>query len=300
MMQNDYVTIYLIYALCQEGSLLLQYIPNHRYRSTFSKNSTPRLEYVCHVGADASHMPRSMHEHDYLCEVVLITQGAGIYMIDGQRYTAQKGDLIFYNSHTVHDEFGGSGSNLATYCIAINGLRIEGLPVDHLLPDGYCPIQPTKQHFSEILNLFAAIEQEAKAHAEIANYLTMALAAKLTALLREEGVKQRQQTPTLAAKARAFIDKNYKENIRLGDIAAATHTNAYYLSHLFKAEIGLSPMKYVILRRIGEAQNLLINTDMTITQIAAQVGYNNSNYFQNVFKGALGMTPGEYRRKWTV
>ncbi|MCI7716397.1 MAG: AraC family transcriptional regulator [Mitsuokella jalaludinii] len=39
---------------------------------------------------------------------------------------------------------------------------------------------------------------------------------------------------------------------------------------------------------------------MTITQIAAQVGYNNSNYFQNVFKGALGMTPGEYRRKWTV
>ena len=94
MMQNDYVTIYLIYALCQEGSLLLQYFPNHRYRSAFCKNSTPRLEYVCHVGADASHMPRSMHEHDYLCEVVLITQGAGIYMIDGQRYTAQKGDLI--------------------------------------------------------------------------------------------------------------------------------------------------------------------------------------------------------------
>ena len=59
-------------------------------------------------------------------------------------------------------------------------------------------------------------------------------------------------------------------------------------------------MKYVILRRLGEAQNLLINTDMTITQIAAQVGYNNSNYFQNVFKSALNMTPGEYRRKWTV
>ena len=59
-------------------------------------------------------------------------------------------------------------------------------------------------------------------------------------------------------------------------------------------------MTALILRRIGEAQNLLINTDMTITQIAAQVGYNNSNYFQNVFKGALDMTPGEYRRKWTV
>lgn len=282
------------------GSILLQYFPDHRYRSTFCKNSSPRLEYVCHVGTDASHMPRSMHEHDHLCELLLVSQGAGIYMIDGRRYTAQKGNLIIYNSRTVHDEFGGSGSNLVTYCIAIGGLRIDGLPADHLLPDGYCPVQPLRQHFAEVQSLFDAIEKEAKSHAEIANYLTMALITKLAAFLREEGLQEEQQTPTLAAKARAFIDKNYKEAIRLGDIATATHTNAYYLSHLFKAEIGLSPMKYVILRRIGEAQNLLINTDMTITQIAAQVGYNNSNYFQNVFKGALDMTPGEYRRKWTV
>ncbi len=279
---------------------MLQYFPDHRYRSTFCKNSSPRLEYVCHVGTDASHMPRSMHEHDHLCELLLVSQGAGIYMIDGRRYTAQKGNLIIYNSRTVHDEFGGSGSNLVTYCIAIGGLRIGGLPADHLLPDGYCPVQPLRQHFAEVQSLFDAIEKEAKSHAEIANYLTMALITKLAAFLREEGLQEEQQTPTLAAKARAFIDKNYKEAIRLGDIATATHTNAYYLSHLFKAEIGLSPMKYVILRRIGEAQNLLINTDMTITQIAAQVGYNNSNYFQNVFKGALDMTPGEYRRKWTV
>lgn len=279
---------------------MLQYFPDHRYRSTFCKNSSPRLEYVCHVGTDASHMPRSMHEHDHLCELLLVSQGAGIYMIDGRRYTAQKGNLIIYNSRTVHDEFGGSGSNLVTYCIAIGGLHIDGLPADHLLPDGYCPVQPLRQHFAEVQSLFDAIEKEAKSHAEIANYLTMALITKLAAFLREEGLQEEQQTPTLAAKARAFIDKNYKEAIRLGDIATATHTNAYYLSHLFKAEIGLSPMKYVILRRIGEAQNLLINTDMTITQIAAQVGYNNSNYFQNVFKGALDMTPGEYRRKWTV
>lgn len=282
------------------GISLLQYFPNHRYRSTFSKSSTPRLEYICHVGEDASHMPRSMHEHDHLCEIVFVYQGAGIYMIDGRRYTAQKGDLIFYNSHSVHDEFGGTGSGLGTYCVAVSGLRIDDMPADHLLPTGLSPVQPTRSHFTEVLHLFESIEQEAKNHAEIANYLTMALLTKLAAFLREEGIPEKQQTPTLVTEARSFIDKNYKENIRLNDIAKATHTNAYYLSHLFKAEVGLSPMKYVILRRLGEAQNLLINTDMTITQIAAQVGYNNSNYFQNVFKSALNMTPGEYRRKWTV
>ena len=43
-------------------------------------------------------------------------------------------------------------------------------------------------------------------------------------------------------------------------------------------------MQYVALRRIGEAQNLLISTKMSMTDIAAQVGYNNSNYFGSITK----------------
>lgn len=64
-------------------------------------------------------------------------------------------------------------------------------------------------------------------------------------------------------------------------------------------DIDFSPMKYVNLRRMGEAQNLLINTSWTITRIALSVGYNNSNYFQNVFKDFMKITPKEYRKKWT-
>ena len=169
---------------------------------------------------------------------------------------------------------------------------------DSLLPDGYCPVQPLRQHFAEVQSLFDAIEKEAKSHAEIANYLTMALITKLAAFLREEGLQEEQQTPTLAAKARAFIDKNYKEAIRLGDIATATHTNSYYLSHLFKAEIGLSPMKYVILRRIGEAQTLLIDTTLPITEIAIRTGYNSSSYFNKAFHKITGMSPRDYRKAY--
>lgn len=57
-------------------------------------------------------------------------------------------------------------------------------------------------------------------------------------------------------------------------------------------------MQYIIRRRIGEAQNLLISTDRSITDIALSCGYNNSNYFQSVFKNLVGMTPGQYRRDW--
>lgn len=95
-----------------------------------------------------------------------------------------------------------------------------------------------------------------------------------------------------------FIDKFYKEDINLDIIAKAVNANRYYLSHIFKAETDFSPMQYVTRLRLGEAQNLLINTDLSVTEIAAAVGYNDSNYFQKVFRRNVGLTPGNYRRRW--
>ena len=77
---------------------MLQYFVERNYQSVFSRGYIPHLEYICNVGADSSTMPRSMHEHKNLIEILLIYDGAGIYIIDGERYTAKKGDLILYNS----------------------------------------------------------------------------------------------------------------------------------------------------------------------------------------------------------
>ena len=280
---------------------MLQYFFERNYRSVFARGYTPRLEYICNVGADSSTMPRSMHEHKNLIEILLIYGGAGIYIIDGERYTAKAGDLILYDSGSVHDEFGGSGNNLSTYCVAISNLKLANLPVNKILPEKYSPILPSGEYFDEMLNIFRAIERESYRPngAETANYLALALVTKICTMLETHGLPRREKEPTLSSMAKDFIDAHHTENIKLEDIARAVYTNVYNLSKVFKAEIGISPMKYVILRRMGEAQNLLINTDMTITRIAMSVGYNNSNYFQNVFKDFMKMTPKEYRKRWT-
>ena len=280
---------------------MLQYFVDKSYRSVFGKGYTPRLEYICNVGPDSSTMPRSMHEHKNLIEILLLYSGAGIYIIDGERYTAKKGDLILYNAKTVHDEFGGSGNDLSTYCVAISNLKLVNLPVNKILPDNFSPIMPSGEYFDEILSIFRAIERESyrKGGAEIANYLALALVAKVSAMIKTHASPRKIKEPSISSMAKNFIDAHYMENICLEDIAGAVFTNVYNLSKIFKAEIGISPMRYVILRRMGEAQNLLINTDMTITRIAMSVGYNNSNYFQNVFKNFMQMTPREYRKRWT-
>ena len=280
---------------------MLQYFVERNYKTVFGKGYTPRLEYICNVGADVTTMPRSMHEHKNLVEILIVDDGAGIFIIDGERYTAKKGDIILYNSGVVHDEFGGSGNNLSTYCVAISNLKLANLPVNKILPKEYSPIFPSGEYFDEILNIFQAIERESyrPSGAETANLLALALVSKICTLLKSHGQPRKEKIPTLSSLAKDFIDEHYTENIKLDDIARAVSTNVYNLAKVFKAEIGISPMRYVILRRIGEAQNLLINTDMTITRIALSVGYNNSNYFQNVFKDFMQMTPKEYRKRWT-
>ncbi|MBQ3451499.1 MAG: helix-turn-helix transcriptional regulator, partial [Selenomonadaceae bacterium] len=268
---------------------MLQYFVERNYKSVFGRGYTPRVEYICNVGAESSTMPRSMHEHKNLAEILIVDDGAGIFIIDGERYTAKKGDLILYNSGTVHDEFGGSGNDLSTYCVAVSNLKLANLPVNKILPKEYLPILPSGEYFDELLSIFRAIERESyRANgAETANLLALALVAKICTMLKTHGLPRKEKVPSLSSRAKDFIDDHYTENIRLEDIASAVNSNVYNLAKIFKAEIGISPMRYVVLRRLGEAQNLLINTDMTITRIALSVGYNNSNYFQNVFKNFM-------------
>ena len=280
---------------------MLQYFIKGSAVPLFPRGLEPRLDYICNVDAEATKMPRSMHEHAHLTEAVLVYEGAGIFMIGGRQYTAKKGDFVIYNSRTVHDEFGGNGEELHTYCIGISNLHLPGQPDGQLVPAGVCPVISAGEAYGDFLNLCHLIEKEIQTEegADTANLLARALFTKLARLILSCGVKEDQQEDGLAARMRHYIDSHYREELRLSDIAQAMHANAYYLSHVFKEQSGFSPMKYATLRRIGEAQNLLINTDMTITAIAAQIGYNNSNYFQNAFRNAVGISPGEYRKKWT-
>lgn len=280
--------------------IMLQYFFKNEYHPIFTKGYTPKPEYFCNVGADNSHLPRTMHAHENLVEILLVYEGAGIYIINQKHYTAKKGDLILYNSNVVHDEFGGSGNNLCTYCLAVSNVKLLHLEKNTIIDDKYSPVVSCKESFDDVLHLFQLIEANGKDNyaTEITVALTTALIAKIKMIIDTHAVLYQNTHSPLTQKVIQYIDQHYKEPIRLHDIAAYADVNAYYLSHFFKNDVGFSPMQYVILRRIGEAQNLLINTDMSITRIAVSVGYNNSNYFQNVFRKTFGMTPGEYRQKW--
>ena len=83
----------------------------------------------------------------------------------------------------------------------------------------------------------------------------------------------------------SYLHTHYCENITLQSVADHFYISHYYLSHLVKKHLGVPMMQYVMQLRISEAQTLLRDTDYTIRQIAQMVGYDNLNYFSQVFKG---------------
>ena len=90
------------------------------------------------------------------------------------------------------------------------------------------------------------------------------------------------------------------EPITLQSMGEALHISPYYLSHVFKQMSGYSPVQYLLRRRIGEAQTLLITTDLSITRIAEMVGYDTPSYFNLQFTKNVGMPPNKFRQNYIV
>lgn len=88
---------------------------------------------------------------------------------------------------------------------------------------------------------------------------------------------------------------NYSESITLGDMAKHLGLNKCYFCDLFKKETGKTYSQVLNEIRIEKSLELLLNTNMTILEIALTVGYNNQNYYNMAFKKIMGTTPFKYR-----
>lgn len=93
-----------------------------------------------------------------------------------------------------------------------------------------------------------------------------------------------------------YINLNFKTQITLDELADVVHMNKFYLSHEFKKSYGISPVNYIIQKRIKESKSLLKKTDHSLTQIATIVGFSSPSYFSQIFKKSEHMSPSDYRK----
>ena len=94
--------------------------------------------------------------------------------------------------------------------------------------------------------------------------------------------------------AARFISENFTKPLNLNDIAKLHAMSPAHFSRQFKKITGVGLSEYINITRVTAAEKLLLNTDMQITRIAEECGFNDSNYFAAVFKKIKGITPKKY------
>lgn len=290
-----------------ERSLNVQCFVKRDVRPVFTGENQPRLLYVSEIRPDASAHPRVMHAHADAVELILICSGSSEYLIHDKKTVIEAGDLLVYNAGVVHDEVSGPDMEVGSYCVGVGGLHMPGLRENALISDEKGYVFPTGRYFEDMKELFVMMFRNLAAgepHAEL--FCTSLLHALLVSVLTvTEGVGETRENPAdephiLGSRIKDYIDRHYMEPITLQSMGEALRISPYYLSHVFKQMSGYSPVQYLLRRRIGEAQTLLITTELSVARIAEMVGYDSQSYFNLQFTKNVGMPPSRYRHNYIV
>ena len=241
-----------------------------------------------------------MHAHDDLVEIVLVRGGESRYYVGGTPYDARRGDLFIFNSRVVHDEPSGPDRPVATVSLALGGLQVPGLRENTLIPADASPVcRLSEAQTIRLERLYDVLYDELTAgNDDGAHHLLMAILTLVQQFRGALAEGSAQDANVFAQRIKDYIDRHFAEEFSLQQMADALHVSPYYLAHVCKETTGYSPLQYVLRRRIGEAQTLLITTDLPVTRIAAQVGYDNPSHFNAQFSKAVGMSPRTFRREY--
>jgi AraC-like DNA-binding protein len=96
-------------------------------------------------------------------------------------------------------------------------------------------------------------------------------------------------------RAKDLVDRAYAQPLDVGALAREAHVSPAHFSRRFRDAYGETPYRYVLTRRVERAQELLRNTDMSVTDICLEVGFQSLGSFSTTFHRVAGVTPTAYR-----
>lgn len=265
-------------------------------------DSSPALLFVSKGEGTAAALPRLMHKHDERLEIMFIGKGRGIYNIDGRHYAVQTGDVLIFNAGVIHDEGPAMSDELLVYCCGVDGLRLAGLGENQLTARNEIAVMTAGSESEKIAQLFELLWTQMnrfdRSDKEISFHLLNALLLSYLNIWESAATPFISEEMSLGQRIKTFIDKHYQDDVTLETIAQALNVNRFYLAHVFKTYSGYSPGQYLIRRRVGEAQTLLLSTDYGVTRVANTVGYDNVNNFHRIFSRLVGISPAKYKKRW--
>ena len=245
---------------------------------------------------DAPNWFNIQHSHDF-CEILYVAGGAGDAILEGKKFRLAPGDLVVVNPGTLHEERSDAKAPLRLIFLAIRDFAVPGLPAGCLSQEKYRVLSCGEYRYKMDIYLRELLQEtssQIEFYQEISQGLVSALLVLVMRLIRinpedEAALSQECQ------KIKEYLDQNFTSPITLDSLSETVYISKHYLSHLFKEQTGVSPIKYLTSKRMEKACELLSETELPVSEVSKAVGYENPLYFSQVFKRIYGISPVKYR-----
>lgn len=278
---------------------------------------TPDFPYICcHVEMDTypgGYIP--WHWHDEI-ELIYVQKGQVEYHIKNKVITLSEGDGCFMNSNVLHmlkpkDGCHSSVLQAQTFKkIFLSGFYNSIFEQKYLDPLINCKSLEYFK-FTRSSPLQISILDKLKASYQIADKQEFGYEFQVREMLSSLWIHLFQEAQPIVSRKKikssvenerikemiSFIKNHYSDKISVKEIAACVNISERACYRCFTRTIGITPIEYLLQCRIRAAEDLLVSTSKSITEICIAVGFNHSSYFSKVFQAALHCTPKEYRRK---
>ena len=250
------------------------------------------------------------HSHNFV-EIAYVAEGTGLHVVNGAEHRVSRGDVFLINYDIPH-EFVSVGEPLLIYnCIFTPSYFNSTLGesrnffdiTDHFLLNNLYTNLPTDCIFAtarasennRILNIYEKMLEEFTAkqigYRDIMRGYVIELLVILCRLKLNVGSGRTQRLLGIFE----YINAHYKEDLSVEELSRAAGFSASHFRRLFKSFSGKSVTLYIQTLRVQEACVLLKNGELSVEQIAREVGYSDMKHFYTVFKRISGKLPKAFR-----
>ena len=249
-----------------------------------------------------------VHWHDEL-EIIYVKSGFLTVNISGENYIGKPGDAFVVSPGNLH--FMGSQTGTVDYFTFLFPLKYIAFRSDDMLDDklieplnsGHLMISPeikdtVKEQCEQLARVYAAEidKSESKITSQIRKKII--LLQFIHELWKKGFIVENDTTGrnTVEKEMVSYIQQNYMWKILLREFGEQFHLSEKYISRYFKEHFHITLSQYVTYLRLEHAKQMLQETDISVTEVAMQSGYQNISYFIRSFKKTYGVSPLKYRK----
>ena len=243
--------------------------------------------------------PWSLFHYHKVIEIYFLVEGKCKFFIDEALYELKAGDIAIIPPNVLHKAYYEPDVPITRYIINCEAGLVLPKSWQMMISSGYY-VKRLKAAFSEVEKLFRRVHKEYEQPDEISTELVQGYLTSIAALISRN--PQSQENTEVKTKSHfvdeaiAYIKNNYSNNITLEEVARTVSVSHIHLSRTFKAETGFGLNEFLNIYRLRQAKFMLLEfSSKSISEIAYDCGFNDSNYFAVRFKKLFGITPTDFR-----